>query len=165
MKTVNKHLLNALDNYPYSLTDTIESLEYALSYDDKNTTALCLLGRIYTDQLTDYETAKDFFAEAISYDIHALGVYPYYIHTLILNEDYEEAEKLMDFAMTLKGMDKVEILFKKAWMKEILCEFESVRKILKEIKQINCHSGNNSVLDEIKARIDLKTKKRKAKKR
>lgn len=31
MKTVNKHLLNALDNYPYSLTDTIESLEYALS--------------------------------------------------------------------------------------------------------------------------------------
>jgi uncharacterized protein YfaS (alpha-2-macroglobulin family) len=46
MKTIDKYLFQALDNYPYSLQETVESLDYALSYDEKNTTALCLYARI-----------------------------------------------------------------------------------------------------------------------
>lgn len=95
MKTLDKHLFSALDNYPYNLLETIESLEYALSYNDKNTMALCLLGRIHAEKLMDYETAKEYFSEAISYNIYALKIYPHYIQTLILNEDFEEAEKLI----------------------------------------------------------------------
>ncbi len=163
MKTLDKHILNAMDNYPYSLTDTIESLEYALSYNDKNTMALSLLGRIYAEQLMDYETAKEYFAEAISYNIYAIEVYPHYIQTLILNEDFAEAEKLIDFAMTVKGMDKVTILFKKVWLKEVLHDFESAKMILKEIKLMNCNNANNSILDEFQTRIGSKMKKRKAK--
>ena len=55
MKNIDKYLFQALDNYPYSLEETIESLDYALSYDSKNTTALCLYGRIQTEQLQNYE--------------------------------------------------------------------------------------------------------------
>jgi len=164
MRAIDKHLLNALDNYPYSLSDTIESLEYALSYDDKNTMAICLMGRIYAEQLLDYETAKEYFSEAISHNIHALEVYPYYIDTLILNEDFAEAEKLIDFALTVKGMDKVNILFKKAWLKEVLRDFKSAKKVLKEIKLLNCNTGNNSVLEEFNRRIDNKIGKKKNKK-
>lgn len=164
MRAIDKHLLNALDNYPYSLSDTIESLEYALSYDDKNTMAICLMGRIYAEQLLDYETAKEYFSEAISHNIHALEVYPYYIDTLILNEDFAEAEKLIDFALTVKGMDKVNILFKKAWLKEVLRDFKSVKKALKEIKRLNCNTGNDSVLEEFNRRIDQKIGKKKRKK-
>ncbi|MFA7615880.1 MAG: hypothetical protein WCY16_04790 [Weeksellaceae bacterium] len=164
MRAIDKHLLNALDNYPYSLSDTIESLEYALSYDDKNTMAICLMGRIYAEQLLDYETAKEYFSEAISHNIHALEVYPYYIDTLILNEDFAEAEKLIDFALTVKGMDKVNILFKKAWLKEVLRDFKSVKKVLKEIKRLNCNTGNDSVLEEFNRRIDQKIGKKKRKK-
>jgi len=164
MRAVDKHLLNALDNYPYSLSETIESLEYALSYDDKNTMAICLMGRIYAEQLLDYETAKEYFSEAISYNIHALEVYPYYIDTLILNEDFTEAEKLIDFALTVKGMDKVNILFKKAWLKEVLRDFKSAKKVLKEIKLLNCNTGNDSVLEEFNRRIDNKIGKKKNRK-
>lgn len=164
MRAIDKHLLNALDNYPYSLNETIESLEYALSYDDKNTMAICLMGRIYAEQLLDYETAKEYFSEALSYNIHALEVYPYYIDTLILNEDFEEAEKLIDFALTVKGLDKVNILFKKAWLKEVLRDFKSAKKVLKEIKLLNCNAGNDSVLEEFNRRIDNKIGKKKKKK-
>lgn len=164
MRAVDKHLLNALDNYPYSLSETIESLEYALSYDDKNTMAICLMGRIYAEQLFDYETAKEYFSEAISHNIHALEVYPYYIDTLILNEDFGEAEKLIDFALTVKGMDKVNILFKKAWLKEVLRDFKSAKKVLKEIKLLNCNTGNDSVLEEFNRRIDNKIGKKKNRK-
>ncbi|WP_243839356.1 hypothetical protein [Flavobacterium sp. S87F.05.LMB.W.Kidney.N] len=35
MKTTDKYLFQALDNYPFWLEGTIESLDYAFSYDDK----------------------------------------------------------------------------------------------------------------------------------
>ena len=57
MKSIDKYLFQALDNYPYSLEETVESLDYALSYDEKNTVALCLYGRLYAEQLKHYETA------------------------------------------------------------------------------------------------------------
>ncbi len=82
MKTVDKYLFQALDNYPYCLEETIESLDYALSYDSKNPTALGLYGRIYSEQLQDYETAKSYFQEAIANNIYAIEVYPFYINAL-----------------------------------------------------------------------------------
>lgn len=165
MKTIDKHILNALDNYPYSLAETIESLEYALSYDDKNTTAIGLMGRIYAEQLLDYETAKEYYSEALSHDIYALGIYPHYIDVLILNEDWDEAEKLIDFALTLKGMDKVNVLFRKAWLKEIQCDYKMVKKLLKKIKKLNCNDNNDSIIEEFSKRIDRKMGKKKAKKK
>jgi hypothetical protein len=101
MKTIDKYLFQAMDNYPYSLEETIESLDYAFSYDSKNTMVLCLYGRIQAEQLWNYEEAKNYFQEALTVNIHALEVYPHYIQTLILNEDYQEAEKLSDFALTI----------------------------------------------------------------
>ena len=101
MKNIDKYLFQALDNYPYWLEGTIESLDYALSYDDKNTTALCLYGRIHAEQLQDYEGAKNYFQQAISIDIHALEVYPYYIETLLSHEAYIKEVKLFGFAPLL----------------------------------------------------------------
>ena len=54
MKNIDKYLFQALDNYPYSLEETTEALDYALSYDAKNTTALCFYARIEAEQLQNY---------------------------------------------------------------------------------------------------------------
>ena len=77
MKTVDKYLFQALDNYPYNLEDVVESLDYALSYNNKNTMALCLYGRVYAEQLSDYEQAKLYFQEALISNIFAKEVYPH----------------------------------------------------------------------------------------
>ena len=98
MKTTDKYLFQALDNYPFWLEGTIESLDYAFSYDDKNTMVLCLYGRIQAEQLMNYEDAKLYFQEALAINIYAFEVYPHYLQTLILNEDFEEAQKLINFA-------------------------------------------------------------------
>ena len=87
MKTIDKYLFQAIDNYPYWLEGTIESLDYALSYNDKNPMTLCLYGRIQAEQLQDFEEAKRYFQEALAIDIQAVAVYPFYIDTLLLNED------------------------------------------------------------------------------
>ncbi|MHC0444891.1 hypothetical protein ACWA1F_05745 [Flavobacterium sp. 3-218] len=159
MKTIDKYLFQALDNYPYWLEGTIESLDYAFSYDSKNTMILCLYGRIQAEQLMNYEEAKSYFQEALSINIHALEVYPYYLQTLILNEDYEEAEKLIDFALTVKGINKAEIFIKKAMLLEVQQKFKEALKEIKQAKlfsmQHDYDSGISEVEKRIKSKIDL----------
>jgi tetratricopeptide (TPR) repeat protein len=156
MKTVDKYLFQALDNYPYSLEETIESLDYALSYDDKNTMALCLYGQVFTDQLLKYEEAKEYFQKALSINIHALEVYPFYIHTLILNEDYEEATKLIDFALTIKGINKIEILLKKIMLFESQQEFKKALKVIKKVKFITVNTSYDYTIEETEKRLNKK---------
>lgn len=167
MKSVDKYLFQALDNYPYWLEGTIESLDYALSYDDKNTMALCLYGRIHAEQLQDYEGAKNYFQQAISIDIHALEVYPHYIETLILNEDFEEAQKLIDFALTIRGVKKVEIKLKLVSLLERQLQFKKAAKLLKKVKLELISSDYNHQIEEaekrLKAKLESKTKKKKNK--
>ena len=67
--TKNKYYFEALDCYPYNLPDCLEALNYALSYDPEDADALCLMGRIHSEVLKDYETAKEYFAEAMMFDV------------------------------------------------------------------------------------------------
>ena len=109
MNSIDKYLVQALDNYPFNLEDALTSLEYALSYNELNTQALCLYGRFFSEQLKKYSEAKEYFQKALQTDLFAVDVYPYYLETLLKNDDFEEAEKLIHFAMTIKGIDKLAI--------------------------------------------------------
>ena len=166
MKTIDKYVFQALDSYPYSLEETIESLDYAFSYDAKNTMVLCLYGRIQAEQLLNYEAAKNYFEEAFTINIHALEVYPHYIQTLILNEDYEEAQKLIDFALTIKGISKAEIFIKKAILFEAQHEFKKAKKEIRNAKLHSICYASESEISEVEKRIKNKmelVKKRKVK--
>jgi tetratricopeptide (TPR) repeat protein len=160
MRTVDKYIFEALDNYPYSLVETIESLDYALSYDDKNTMALCLYGRVQADQLLRYEEAKEYFQQAISININAIEVYSYYINTLVLNEDYAEARKLIDFALTIKGINKTEILLKKVMLLESQKNFKKALKALKEVRLETLSNEYDFLIDESEKRLNIKAKKK-----
>ena len=159
MKTVDKYLFQALDSYPYSLEETIESLDYALSYDDKNTMALCLYGQVLSDQLFKYEEAKEYFQQVISININSIEVYPFYIHTLILNEDYKEAKKLIDFALTIKGINKVELFLKKVMLLESQQKFKKALKALKKAKLVTINSAYDYDIEETEKRVNKKIKK------
>lgn len=166
MKTIDKYVFQALDSYPYSLEETIESLDYAFSYDAKNTMVLCLYGRIQSEQLLNYEAAKNYFEEAFTINIHALEVYPHYIQTLILNEDYEEAQKLIDFALTIKGISKAEIFIKKAILFEAQHEFKKAKKEIRNAKLHSICYASESEISEVEKRIKNKmelVKKKKVK--
>jgi tetratricopeptide (TPR) repeat protein len=156
MKTVDKYLFQALDSYPYCLEEVIESLDYALSCDPKNTTALWLYGRVYCEQLHDYEMAKHYFQEALGNDVYAILVYPYYLNALLLNEDYEEAAKLIDFALTIKGIHKAAILFKKARLLERQGDVKGAFDSLKEVKLQNTDNSLTCAMEELETRLKAK---------
>ena len=168
MKNIDKYLFQALDNYPYSLEETVESLDYALSYDAKNTTALCLYARIEAEQLQNYEAAKSYFQEALAITIDAVAVYPYYLETLLLNEDYEEASKLIDFALTIKGINKKAILMKKVQLLERQQNIKDALKLLKEVKLVSFDSDTYEVEQletRLKTKKELQQPKKKSKKK
>lgn len=158
MKTIDKYLFQALDNYPYCLEETIESLDYALSYDDKNTMALCLYARIQTEQLSNYEEAKNYFQQALAININAIEIYSYYIQTLLLNEDFEEAEKLIDFALTVKGINKVGILTQKIQLLEVNKKFKKAKKLLKEVRLQVMNADFDLFIEQTQTRLDAKLK-------
>ena len=159
----NMYLFQALDAYPYNLEATLEALNYALSYDDKNVQALCLMGRVYAEQLKDYETAKLYYAEAIAQDMGMPKTYPYYIETLIWNEDYEEAQKLLDYALTIKGIDKAVLYAKQGLLFERTGQFSKALKAYKTARKTGTYNGFIDFVEGEISRVKKKIKSKKTK--
>ncbi|WP_144283408.1 tetratricopeptide repeat protein [Chryseobacterium echinoideorum] len=159
--TKSKYYFEALDNYPYSLPDCLEALNYALSYDPEDADSLCLMGRIYSEMLIDYEKAKLYFEEAMQCDVTNLNTPKYYIKCLLDNEDFQDAEKLINYSLKIKGIDKATIWFYRALLSEMRGSFVNAIKFLKNAEKY-CFTENS--LNEVKERkkfIKSKMMKRK----
>ncbi len=167
--TKNKYYFEALDNYPYYLSDCLEALNYALSYDSEDSDSLCLMGRVYSEILKDYETAKSYFEEAMLHNVNNINTPKYYINCLISNEDYEEAQKLIEFSLKIKGIEKADILFCKAFLAEKKEKFKESLKSLQKAKKYSYTQCMVDFLESrekfVKAKMPKKEKKRKNKKK
>ena len=161
---INNYLFQAIDAYPYDLQETVESLQYALSYNPTNTKALCLMGQVYAEQLHNYEMAKTYYQEALAENIHAIAVYKHYINTLLWNEDYKEAEKLINFAFTVKGIDKAMLYLKKAQLFERKKAYKRALQHIKKAEEYSYDGDCKYTLSKEKSRIKAKMPKKKKKK-
>ena len=119
------------------------------------------MGRIYAETLKDYEKAKAFYAEALAEDVNAFHIYPHYLNLLLWNEDYEEAERFIDFAVTVKGSDKAVLYYKKAILFEQQVRYQQALQILKLAKRYTYNSGFMNAIHEVKSRIKSKMPKEK----
>lgn len=164
---LNNYVLKAIDAYPYDLEETVENLNYALSYESHNAYALYLMGRLQAEQFGDYEKAKYYFAEALANKMDFIKVYPKYILVLIWNNDYEEAQNLIDFAHTVKAVGKGELLVIQAQLFE--CQ-EAYKEALKTFKKAKLFVYNNSFTSFVDSEINrvknkIKPKKKKSSKK
>ena len=65
------------------------------------------------------------------------------------NEDLDEAEKLINYALKIKGIDKSRILIQKSLLFEIRLEYKKALEPLKEAKK---YSYNQNMIDFLKSR-------------
>lgn len=160
--TKNKYYFEALDNYPYSLPECLEALNYALSYDPEDADSLCLMGRIYSEQLRNYDLAKQYFEEAMLCDVTNLNVPQYYIKCLLDNEDYQEAEKLINYSLKIKGIDKLTLWFYRALLSEKRGSFANALKFLDESAKFCFNEYSMNVVKDkmkfIKSKMPKKNK-------
>ena len=157
MNTHNLYLFKALEAYPWELEKAVEALQYALSYEPENVTALCLMARVYAEQLEDFEMAKMYFEKAIAANIQMPKIYPPYIRALLLNDDFDEAQKVIDFAMTLKATDKGTLYLLQGQLFENLHTYEKAEKALKEARNVGL---NTDFIEFVERELERVTKKR-----
>lgn len=160
---LNNYVLKAIDAYPYELGEAVENLNYALSYEADNAYALYLMGQIQAEQLGDYEQAKLYYAEALANKMEFQNVYPKYIQVLLYNDDFNEAQKLIDFALTIKGIDKGHILSKQGQLFEMKQDYKKAIKVLKSAKVFGYNDGFISYINFEISRIKKKMKPNKKK--
>lgn len=161
--TKSKYYFEALDNYPYSLPDCLEALNYALSYDPEDADSLCLMGRIYSEMLIDYEKAKLYFEEAMQCDVTNLNTPKYYIKCLLDNEDLQEAEKLINYSLKIKGIDKSTLWFYRSLLSEKRGSFLNALKFLTEAEKYCFSSHSLDIVKDRKKFIKSKIPKKKSK--
>lgn len=149
----NSYLFRAIEAYPWELEKAMEALNYALSYDPTNVRALCLMAKAQMEQFGDYELAKDYYERALASRLDIPEVYPEYIRLLINNEDFEEAQKLIDFARTVKGVDKAGIELCQANLFESMQEFEKAENALNEAKQLALNNEFICYVEEVISRV------------
>lgn len=167
--TNNPYLFKALDAYPFELETTVESLNYALSYEPENTEALYVMADLYGYQLGDYETAKLYYEKVLSINLNIPKVYPDYLYLLIKNEDFAEAQKLLAFALKIKGTDKPLLRLLQGQLMEKQGTFKPALQAYKEAKR----TGQNTMfinfakseIDRVKGKLPKRKKSKKKSKK
>lgn len=163
--TKNKYYFEALDCYPYNLPDCLEALNYALSYDPEDADALCLMGRIHSEVLKDYETAKEYFAEAMMFDVTNINTPQHYISCLLNNEDLDKAEKLINYALKIKGIDQSNLWIYRSLLSEKRGSFSNAISFLKEAEKFCFTTCSLDLVKERRKFLKSKMPRQKSKKK
>lgn len=119
------------------------------------------MGRLQAEQFGDYEKSKLYYADALANKMDFIKVYPRYILVLLSNVDYEEAQKLIDFAQTVKAVQKGELLVLQAQLFECLQEYKKALKTFNNAKLLAYNNLFISFIDSEISRIKDKMKPKK----
>lgn len=156
--------LQALDYYPYDIKECIEKLQYALSAGNNHAGTHYLLGRIYDEQASDYTKAMYHYKMALSIDHLFTPTYIYYANLLIEIEEYDEAVRVIDIGLDIKGTDKAVLYFLKGILFENYEMYSTAKDYFKKAKLKALNNNFFYVLDGELKRIKEKKKQIKTKK-
>lgn len=154
--TTNNYLIKALESYPYDLEQCMESLNYAMAYEDNNPIAYCLMGRVHLEIFKDYPAANSYFREALASDVDYVETYGYFLECLLIQADFEELKKLLVFAGKRKGMDRALLFYYEAMLLERQLKFKKALKMIKEAMIQAPSSSFMADLEEVKRRVEKK---------
>jgi len=164
MNITETYYLKALNHYPHNLEDCIENLNYALSYDGEYAPALCLMGRLYTQEIMNYTLADDYYTKALAADFTYSETYIHYSKLLLTLEKLEELTKLLDQAFKVPGIDKSALYHTKAIAKEQEGKFDETLELFHLALRFSFNGEMDEFLGAEIKRIEGKQKKLKKKK-
>jgi Flp pilus assembly protein TadD len=164
----NKYYLQAYEAYPYDLTEALESLSYALSYESDHAGAHCLLGRLNMEQLKQFEKAEYHFEQALISDINNVATYEHYSMLLIILKEYKKAEKLIKHAYSIRGVNIAAMQYREGLLYEFRKNIITAKKLMKQAYDNSCNEEERSFLkselDRVKSKLNVSKKKKSKKK-
>ncbi len=118
LSLADQYYLQALDHYPYCLTDAIAALGYALSYDENHPQAHCLMGRLMMESVKDYHLAAHHFEISLLYGPQYVDAYKYYSMLQIWLGRYDKAEAIIRRGLKVPGMETAALKYNRAILYE-----------------------------------------------
>jgi tetratricopeptide (TPR) repeat protein len=164
MNITETYYLKALAHFPLELEECIENLNYALSYDGDYAPALCLMGRIYTDEVKNYTVAMEYYNKALASDLTYPETFIHYSKLLLTLERLEELSTLLDTAFKVPGIDKSTLYHTKALGREQEGKFEEALEFFHKALRFSFNGEMDEFLSSEIKRIEGKQKKLKRKK-
>lgn len=155
----DKYYLKAVEGYPYELEKSIESLQYALSYNEEHVEALLLMARLYFEQFEDFEKAESFLEDALAIDPKHIHVGMAFAYLNIIRRKFGKAKKMLDYLGLLKETDKASLFELGALSLEYQQRYSEALFLLKRARIEAFNSHSLSCLDEAINRVKLKKKR------
>jgi len=154
----DQYYIKALDQYPYNLEEAIENLSYALSQNPDHTGANYLMGKLHQEQMNNYLKAEDYYLKALAGNPDDLNTCMAYSLVLITNREFDKAQKLINYSMSIKGVDLSRAYSLQALIYEHQREYENALSLLKKAK-LEAYNEDclNHLNNEIK-RVKMKKK-------
>ncbi len=158
MTLADQYYIKAMDDYPYNLNEAMESLHYALSYDENHVRANFLMGRAQYETFANFEEAEYYFNKTIQEDPKLWMAYDWYSHMLIRRKQFSKAEKIIDFASTLKDAEVSSIHYKRGLIAETKEKLKKAEKLFEKAMLSAPNSGYLNFYRDEQKRIKEKRK-------
>ena len=126
----DQYYLKALNLYDYDMDQTVEYLNYALSYDPGHAEANCLMGKFYMDRLQRFDQAEEFLANSLATEPENIATCECFSMLLIKTKRYQEALKLIRYGSSLRGANVSEFLRLEALICELQKDFDQAKLLL-----------------------------------
>jgi len=157
----DSYYLKALSSYPWDAQEVTENLNYALSYDPDHAQANCLMGRLYMEVLKEYDMAEKHFELAIMSNLNYVDTYKCYSLLKIWMGEYEAAEKVITYALKIRGMDKSLMMYRKVMVYEAKGELFTAKKHLAYAMRSTVYPHYTDFFKNELSRIQKKVKEQK----
>jgi len=154
----DQYYLKAIEYYDYNLEEVIENLNYALSYDQEHSSANCLMGKLYMEQFQRFDLAEEYFVASMASEPDNINTCENFAWLLIRTRKFDEALKLINYALKLKGAIRAEFIRMKALVYELQKDYLRSKALLAEAIQESYDSNYIEFLERELERIEKKAK-------
>lgn len=152
----DKYYIKASDVYPYDIEETLENLEYALSYNTDHVAANTLMGVLRMESFHDYAGAEEHFCIAMAADPSSADTCMKYVNLLLKLRKTTKAGRVLDYLDKLEGAQPDRVLAARGRICELQKNFGQALYYLRQAMLECFDSDYITFLEEEISRIESK---------
>lgn len=157
----DQYFLKGLENFNYDWEQSIENLNYALSYDPEHAAAHHLMGKLFEEQFYDYKKAEECYVNALASNPTHLPTCKDFAYLYLKLGKYKEALNLIEYYNSLEGKDIGSCHYLKAYYYEFQRMYPEALLELESAIEVAVNDAFIEMAEENMTRIKEKLKKTK----
>lgn len=153
MNITESYFLKALSNYPKDIERVIENLNQSLSSDYRHAPSLCLMGKVFAQEIKDFSLAEHYFKKALKSDFNYAETHVNYIKLLLIFGNADILNKQIELSKNVIGVNQCELYLIKAKSLANQRYFNEALETVEMAMNMSCTEDIDKELEAFKRRI------------